>query len=52
MIDELHLFTAPFKIGVNGIPMMQKHKISNLKLKEVKKKFFGRDVYQFFCDDI
>ena len=52
MIDELHLFTAPFKIGTKGIPMMYKYKISDLKLKEIKKFFFGKDLYQFFCDNI
>ena len=48
LIDELHVFKAPFNIGSSGKPMILGKKIHELSLKEIAKKSFGKDVYHYF----
>jgi len=48
LLDEIHLFTAPFIIGNSGKPMIIGKKIEELKLKEIINKKYGKDIYQFF----
>ena len=48
LIDEIHLFTAPFVIGNSGKPMIIGKKIEELKLKEILSKKYGKDIYQYF----
>ena len=48
LLDEIHLFTAPFVIGSAGKPMIIGKKIEELKLKEIINKKYGKDIYQFF----
>ena len=48
LIDELHIFKAPFNIGSSGKPMILGKKIHELSLKEIAKKSFGKDVYHYF----
>ena len=48
LVDEIHVFKAPFNIGKSGIPMIIGKKIDNLRLKEIAKKNFGKDVYRHF----
>ena len=50
LVDEIHLFKAPFNIGKNGKPMIINRKIEELPLKEITKKKFGKDVYQYFIN--
>ena len=48
LVDEIHLFKAPFNIGRLGKPMIINKKIEDLPLKEISKKNFGKDVYHYF----
>jgi len=48
LVDEIHVFKAPFNIGKSGKPMIIGNKIDNLRLKEIAKKNFGKDVYHHF----
>tara|TARA_Y100000590_G_C15733321_1_gene1017809 strand:- start:2303 stop:3388 length:1086 start_codon:yes stop_codon:yes gene_type:complete len=48
LVDEFHLFKAPFKIGKKGKPLLNGLKLSDLNLKENKRKYFLRDKYQLF----
>ena len=48
LVDEIHLFKAPFNIGRLGKPMIFNKKIEDLPLKELFKKNFGKDVYHYF----
>jgi len=48
LIDELHIFEAPFEIGKSGKPMIIGKKFNDLKFKEITKKNFGNDVYRHF----
>ena len=48
LVDELHVFQAKFNIGKLGKPMIIGKKIEDLKLKEITKKYFGKDVYRLF----
>ena len=48
LVDEIHVFKAPFNIGKSGKPMIIGKKIDNLRLKEIAKKNFGKDVYRHF----
>ena len=48
LVDEIHLFKAPFNIGSLGKPMIINKKIEDLPLKELSKKNFGKDVYNYF----
>lgn len=48
LLDEIHLFTAPFVIGSAGKPLIIGKKIEELKLKEIINKKYGKDIYQFF----
>lgn len=48
LVDEIHLFKAPFVIGNSGKPMIIGKKIEELKLKEIINKKFGKDIYQYF----
>ena len=48
LVDELHIFKAPFKIGQSGKQMIINQKIKDLKLKEITKKKFKKDVYNYF----
>ena len=48
LVDELHIFKASFNIGELGKPMIISKKIDNLKLQEITKKNFGKDVYHHF----
>ena len=45
---KLHVFQAIFNIGKLGKPMIIGKKIDNLRLKEIAKKNFGKDVYRHF----
>ena len=44
LVDEIHVFKAPFNIGEFGKPMIINKKIEDLYLKEITKKNFGKDV--------
>ena len=46
LVDEIHLFTAPFNIGDKGKPMIINKKMKNLNFEEIDNKKFGKDVYQ------
>ena len=48
LVDELHVFQSIFTIGKLGKPMIIGKKIDNLRLKEIAKKNFGKDVYRHF----
>ena len=45
LIDELHIFRAPIKIGNHGIPLIIGKSINDLNLKKISKKRFGNDQY-------
>jgi len=45
LVDELHIFKAPIKIGQKGIPLIIGKLIKDIKLKNIYKKKFGKDVY-------
>ncbi len=45
LVDEIHLFKAPFNIGKNGKPVIIGKNIKDLKYKEVFKKKIENDVY-------
>ena len=45
LVDEIHLFKAPIKIGKNGIPLLIRKSLKDLKLKKIYKKKFGKDQY-------
>ena len=52
LVDEMHIFQAPFNIGSNGKPMiypiLSNFNINKLHFKEITKKNFGKDVYHHF----
>ena len=48
LIDELHLFTAPFTIGKKGKSLEKNFLLSKFKFIENKRKYFGKDLYQKF----
>ena len=48
LIDEIHVFRAPFDIGELGKPMIINKQFENLPLKKITKKIFGKDVYHYF----
>ena len=48
LVDEIHVFKAPFCIGKSGKPMILGKKLNTLSLKEIAKKRFGKDVYHYF----
>ena len=48
LVDELHLFKAPFNIGKYGKSMIIGKNFNDLDLKEITKKKFGKDIYQQF----
>ena len=48
LIDEIHIFKAPFNIGKTGKPMIIDKKITDLPIKEISKNNFGKDVYHQF----
>ena len=48
LVDELHVFRASFNIGELGVSVIIGKKIDNLKLQEITKKNFGKDVYHHF----
>ena len=48
LVDEIHVFKAPFNIGKLGKPMIINKKIEDLSLKEITKKHFGKDIYHYF----
>ena len=48
LVDEIHIFKAPFNIGKLGKPMIINKKIEDLSLKEITKKYFGKDIYHYF----
>ena len=45
LVDEIHIFKAPFVIGKNGIPMLKDKLINKLKFSNIYKKKFGKDEY-------
>ena len=45
LVDELHIFKSPIKIGDKGIPLLIKNSLKNLKLSKIDKKKFGNDDY-------
>ena len=47
LVDELHLFIAPFNIGKTGKSVIIGKKVKEIGLKEITNKKFGKDVYQF-----
>jgi len=51
LVDEIHVFKAPFIIGNSGKPMIINKKIEDLSLKEITKKNFGKDVYHYFLTE-
>jgi len=48
LVDELHLFQAPFNIGKQGKPMIISKNLKEFDLKEIAKKKFGKDIYRQF----
>ena len=48
LVDEIHVFRAPFDIGDSGKPMIINKKIKDLSLVEISKNSFGKDVYHHF----
>ena len=48
LVDVLHVFKAPINIGKLGKPMIIGKNIYNLKLQEITKKNFRKDVYHHF----
>ncbi len=48
LVDEIHVFKAPFNIGKSGKPMIINKKIEDLSLIEISKNNFGKDVYHHF----
>ena len=48
LVDEIHVFKAPFNIGKSGKPMIINKKIEDLSLIEISKNNFGKDVYYHF----
>ena len=48
LVDEIHVFRAPFDIGNLGKPMIIGKKIKELKLKEITNKKFGKDIFHYF----
>ena len=48
LVDEIHVFKAPFNIGNSGKPMIINKKIEDLSLIEISKNNFGKDVYHHF----
>ena len=49
LVDELHVFRASFNIGELGVSVIIGKKIDNLKLQEITKKNFRKDVYHHFA---
>ena len=49
LVDEIHVFRAPFNIGKLGKPMIINKKIKDLSLVEISKNSFGKDVYHHFA---
>jgi len=49
LVDEIHVFRAPFDIGDSGKPMIMNKKIKDLLLVEISKNSFGKDVYHHFA---
>ena len=49
LVDEIHVFKAPFNIGESGKPMIIDKKIEDLSLEEISKNNFGKDVYHHFA---
>ncbi len=45
LVDELHIFKAPIKIGHSGIPLLIGKSMRDLKLKKINQKKFGSDKY-------
>ena len=45
LIDELHIFRAPIKIGNHGIPLIIGKSINDLNITKISKKRFGNDQY-------
>ena len=48
LVDELHLFTAPFVIGKSGKSILVNNKIENLNMREILNKKIGNNIYQQF----
>lgn len=48
LVDEIHVFRAPFDIGESGKPMIINKKFCNLQFKKTTKKNFGMDVYHHY----
>ena len=48
LVDEIHVFRAPFDIGESGKPMIINKKIKDLSLIEISKNSFVKDVYHHF----
>ena len=48
LVDEIHLFEAPFKIGKLGKPMIINKTIDDFYFKKITKKKFGKDIYHHF----
>lgn len=48
LVDEIHVFTAPFNIGRSGKPMIIGKKLEEINIQEVLNKKFGKDIYQYF----
>ena len=48
LVDEIHIFKAPFDIGNSGKSMIIDKKIKDLSLKKITNKKFGKDVYHHF----
>ena len=48
LVDELHVFTAPFNIGRLGKPMIIGKKLEDINIQEILNKKFGKDIYHYF----
>ena len=48
LVDEIHIFKAPFDIGNGGKPMLIKKSIEEFNYQEISKNKLGKDVYHRF----
>ena len=46
LVDELHLFKAPFLIGERGIPVIEGKKLNNIKKKLLETIKFDDNLYE------
>ena len=45
LVDEMHIFKAPFTIGTNGIPVVKGIELKKIRKKLLETKKFDKDTY-------